>query len=117
MWTLYQPNNIDGRLSAHVFDDDKARAGMPNVTAGPQQQYFSKVDCYPLLTLLLAANMTKIDFMRLDVEGFEIKILQKIPWDRMKIRVIACRRTPHVHAVFSLIYLDLMLCNFTGDFP
>ncbi len=99
MWTIYQQNsiNIGLRLGSRVFDDEKEIAGKMNVTTGSQHQYYSKVDCYPLLTPLLAANMTTIDFMRLDVEGFEIKILRTIPWDSVKIMVTATQHIPYVH--------------------
>ncbi len=34
-------------------------------------------------------NVTKIDFLSLDVEGFEMPILRSLPWDKLDISVIA----------------------------
>lgn len=45
----------------------------------------TKVECYPLISILLAVGKTKIDFLSLDVEGSEEKILKAIPWDKIDI--------------------------------
>ena len=87
MSVSYNPNDINSRVGATVFDDVNAIAGKVNSSSATRNEFYGVVDCYPFLTLLLASNMTKIDFMRLDVEGFELKILQTIPWDKIKIRV------------------------------
>ena len=41
------------------------------------------VPCYPLETLLLALNVTKVDFFSLHVEGQEVPILKTIPFDKV----------------------------------
>ncbi len=38
---------------------------------------------------MLAAGLTRVDFMRLDVEGFELKVLKTIPFDKIAFRVIS----------------------------
>ena len=43
------------------------------------------VPCYPLETLLLALNVTKVDFISLDVEGQEVPILKTIPFDKVTV--------------------------------
>ena len=43
------------------------------------------VPCYPLETLLLAINVTKVDFISLDVEGQEVPILKTIPFDKVAV--------------------------------
>lgn len=43
--------------------------------------------CYPLYDMLVAAELTTLDFLTLDVQGPELKILQTIPWDRVDIKV------------------------------
>jgi hypothetical protein len=49
-----------------------------------------KKQCFPLYSLLLAIGRTEIDYFSLDVEGFEYKILQTIPWLKVGIKVIMC---------------------------
>ena len=50
------------------------------VSAGP-------VDCFPLYSLLMAINVTVVDYFSLDVEGVEYKILENIPFDKLTIKV------------------------------
>lgn len=45
------------------------------------------VQCFPLYSILLAVGVTKIDFFSLDIEGYELKILSTIPWDRIEVKV------------------------------
>ncbi|KAA0187814.1 hypothetical protein HAZT_HAZT001497, partial [Hyalella azteca] len=53
-----------------------------------------RVPCYPLYSILAALGNPVIDYMSLDVEGVEMKVikvstvLKNIPWDDVKIRVI-----------------------------
>ena len=46
------------------------------------------VQCFPLYSILLAVNQTRVDFFSLDVEGHELKILKTIPFHKVDIRVI-----------------------------
>lgn len=49
----------------------------------------SKAKCFPLISYLLALNISKIDFLSLDVQGAELDILKTLPWDdTLKIRVV-----------------------------
>jgi hypothetical protein len=41
--------------------------------------------CFPLYSILLAVNRTTVDFLSLDVEGHELKILQTIPWHKIEL--------------------------------
>lgn len=47
------------------------------------------VECVPLYSLLLALNVTYIDYFSLDTEGSEINILQTIPFDKIQIDVLS----------------------------
>jgi len=49
----------------------------------------STVPCFPLETILLALNRTHVDYFSLDVEGFELRILRTIPFDRLIIDVLS----------------------------
>jgi hypothetical protein len=46
------------------------------------------VTCYPLYDMLVAAGLTKLDYLGLDVQGPELKILQTIPWDLVDFKVL-----------------------------
>jgi hypothetical protein len=43
--------------------------------------------CFPLYSVLLAVNRTKIDLIRLSAEGNEFKVLQTVPWDKVNVTV------------------------------
>ncbi|XP_070001232.1 protein Star [Penaeus vannamei] len=45
----------------------------------------------PLSSVLQAVNMTRIDFLSLDVGGLELQVLQTIPWERVKIRLMCVK--------------------------
>ena len=62
------------------------------------------VPCFPLHTMLLALNRTHVDFLSLDVEGFEIPILEKFPFDEIDVSTIAVE---YGHGV-KVDYTDLM---------
>ena len=48
----------------------------------------TQVQCFPLYSLLLALNRTRVDFLSLDVEGDELYVLQTIPYDKIDIRMM-----------------------------
>ena len=45
--------------------------------------------CFTLHSLLLAVGQTEVDYFSLDVEGPELEILETIPFDKIKIKVIS----------------------------
>ena len=48
---------------------------------------YVEVQCFPLQSLLRAANLTSIDYFSLDVEGLELKILKTFPFKDFDIKV------------------------------
>ena len=46
------------------------------------------VQCFPLYSLLLAINTTKIDYLSLDIEGDELYILKTIPFEKVDIKML-----------------------------
>ena len=57
--------------------------GKPN-----EEDIGQDVYCFPLYSLMLALNRTRIDYFSLDVEGFEMPILSSIPFKKLDIHVI-----------------------------
>ncbi|XP_068220140.1 protein Star-like [Palaemon carinicauda] len=54
-----------------------------------------KVKGIPLYSILLALNVKIVDLLSLDIEAFEVKILQTIPWDKVKFRLM-CIEIAHI---------------------
>lgn len=48
----------------------------------------TRVKCFPLYSLLLAMNVTNIDYLSLETGGTELQVLETIPFERVRIRVI-----------------------------
>ena len=48
---------------------------------------FQVAACFPLYSFLLAIGRTTIDYLSLDVESSEYKVLSTIPWDKVDIKV------------------------------
>lgn len=48
----------------------------------------TEIQCFPLYSILLALNVTTVDFFSLDVEGSELQVLKTIPFKKLNIRMI-----------------------------
>ena len=47
------------------------------------------MQCFPLYSLILAAGNPTVDYLSLDIEGGELKVLQTIPFSKVDIRVMS----------------------------
>lgn len=45
------------------------------------------LQCFPLYSMLVASNRTSVDFLSLNAEGHEMKILKTIPFKNVNIKV------------------------------
>ena len=54
-----------------------------------------KVQCFPLYTMLLALDQTRIDYLALDVSGAELAVLKSIPMDEICIHIISVKFSIH----------------------
>ena len=54
------------------------------------------VQCFPLYSLLLALNQTKVDYFSLDIEGDELAVLKTIPFEKIDITVIGVEYLHHI---------------------
>ena len=52
-------------------------------------RFKTQTECFPLYTLLVAVGIEKkLDFLSLDIEGAELKVLSTIPWDKVDIELL-----------------------------
>ena len=81
------------------------------------------VPCFPLVTLLLAINVSRIDYFSLDVEGVEMRILRTIPWSQLDIRIMSVEyghgpngKTPYLEFMKNVgdyvVYADIHVGNY-----
>ncbi|KAK8752328.1 hypothetical protein OTU49_004878 [Cherax quadricarinatus] len=50
-----------------------------------------KMKALPLYSILKAMNATFVDFFSLAIEGFEMKVLRTLPWDKIKFRLMCVK--------------------------
>jgi hypothetical protein len=89
MQMLYNPKDVKSRWGASVSKEVHRRyQGRDRYLSSldGNKLYTAKVDCYPLQSLFLAANLTTIHFCSLDLEGVELKALKTIDWKRIDIK-------------------------------
>lgn len=49
---------------------------------------YTAVQCFPLYSILLAVNQTRIDFLRISpADGFQFQALKSVPWDKVNVPV------------------------------
>ncbi|XP_043470295.1 uncharacterized protein LOC122503701 isoform X2 [Leptopilina heterotoma] len=93
-----------GRL--HEIDDN------PELTNSPDIAHKGKhinVQCFPLITYILALNRTSVDYFSLDIEGNEIQVLETIPFHLVDIKTLSVE---YIHNTESKKYMiDLMKGN------
>ena len=46
------------------------------------------MQCFPIYSLLLAMGNPTVNLFVLDIEGFELAVLESIPWDKVDIEVL-----------------------------
>ena len=46
------------------------------------------MQCFPLYSILLAMGNPTVNLFILDIEGFELAVLETIPWDKVDIEVL-----------------------------
>ena len=61
--------------------------GKKQIDRKRSEEHMVSVQCFPLYSILLAVNQTRVDYFSLDIEGYELKVLQTIPWDKVDIKV------------------------------
>ena len=76
-----QPAGIYGGLV-----DTMQRSHLKYIGAGKRDEI--TVNCFPLNAIMAAINVSRVDYLSLDVEGAELEILRTIEWTQLKIDVI-----------------------------
>lgn len=84
--TLHQ----EGRgLNGDEGEEVKISSVLDGEEEGQSDWFESRVKCFPLFTLMLAANKTDIDLLSLSLHGLELQILKTLPFNRVRVNVIS----------------------------
>jgi hypothetical protein len=87
MRMVYQPDSIQSRYRASL---SQKQWNMDYKDYNPDKGsklFVATVDCFPLQSLLLAANFSTIDFLSLNLEGVELKVLKTLDWEKIAVKV------------------------------
>ena len=77
---------INRELGSRADDEDAAEAAQfKQIRSEDGHWNLVQSQCFPLYSILLAVNQTTVDYLSLDVEGHEIKILETIPWHKIRL--------------------------------
>ncbi|CAL4236616.1 unnamed protein product, partial [Meganyctiphanes norvegica] len=107
-----QQREILGMISKN--EDGKVSSYIPGISVilnhAEDPQLYESVQCLPLGSLLLALNVTHVDFVSLDVEMAEVGVLEYFPWDNINVDVWLVehndRRDNYAKAEFSQAFVD-----------
>lgn len=84
------PTSYPKEISFHQEERDgvKINSIHANSLIDDPEWFDTRVKCFPLFSLLLAINVTNVDYLSLESGGTELQVLETIPFDRVKIEVI-----------------------------
>ena len=75
-----------------IVDRDKDYAGMSTFISGEDRQYGNKVlteskviKTISFETLIEKCNIKKIDFLKIDTEGYDFEVLKMFPWEKAEL--------------------------------
>jgi hypothetical protein len=79
-------SSILERVDGHQVTSEMG-TGRQTATTKDTTEDIYKVQCFPMYSILLAIGRTHVDYLSLDVEGSEYKILKTIPWHKVYVQV------------------------------
>lgn len=74
--SFFRSDESTGISGLHAFRDTHREAGTVDVTT--------------VTEVVQQHSVTHVDFLKIDVEGFDYSVLKGVPWDRLKPDVIEC---------------------------
>ncbi|WP_202307487.1 FkbM family methyltransferase [Mesorhizobium sp. L-8-10] len=74
--SFFRSDESTGISGLHAFRDTHREAGTVDVTT--------------ITEVVEQHSVTHVDFLKIDVEGFDYSVLRGVPWDRLKPDVIEC---------------------------
>lgn len=83
------PTSYPKEVSFHQEERDGVKINsIPSNSLEDQDCFNTRVKCFPLYSLMLAMNVTNIDYLSLEAGGTELQVLETIPFDIVRIDVI-----------------------------
>ena len=97
--SFYKSSESTGISSLNPFRDSHEEAG--------------KVDITTVADVIKDRGLTRIDFLKIDVEGWDFAVLKGVPWETMKPEVVECEFEDSKTIKMGVTYRDI--ANFLVD--
>ena len=91
--SFYKSTESTGISSLNPFRDSHEEAG--------------KVDITTVADVIKDRGLTRIDFLKIDVEGWDFAVLKGVPWDTMKPEVVECEFEDAKTIKMGVTYRDI----------
>lgn len=95
-WTINACLSLQPHVTQMSFQESHSQLG--RVMEHGIDSRTGLVPCFPVYSLLLALNRTKVDYFSLDIEGFELEVLKTIPFGVLDVSVVSVE---YVHSKHS----------------
>lgn len=83
---VFHINSVAGKIFNRT--NEEQTSPKKNKKMWFKEDRLTRVQCFPLYSILLAVGQTNIDYFSLDVEGSETDVLTNVPWHKVDIKVI-----------------------------
>lgn len=70
-----------------IINDEVPMYNLSGRTGGYGRE--SKLQCFPLYSILLAVGRTEVDYFSLDVEGLDHLVIKTIPFNKINVKVFS----------------------------
>ena len=88
MRMVHMPNDTMSRYGATVIRNGTwINSNSEHLNDTNANFFQTDIPCFPLTTLLLAANLPNIDLLALDLEVVELQVLKTVKWELHDIKV------------------------------
>jgi len=77
---MFRPNFDIGRISEVIQNQ------------GPKTKLLEndliRIQCFPVYSFLVTLNVSVVDYLSVDIEGYELEVLKTIPFDKVTFKVV-----------------------------
>lgn len=83
------PTSYPKEVTFHQDERDGVKINSIHANSLDDPDCFNtRVKCFPLYSLMLAMNVTNIDYLSLEAGGTELQVMETLPFDVVRIEVI-----------------------------
>ena len=105
---IYPVGVSDKTMSAVNFYEAEVSSGISTIGKfHPQHKVTQKINLISLTDFIEEKKLLKIDFLKIDTEGYDFFVLKGVPWKLIRPSVILCEFEDKKTQVHGYSYLDM----------